>query len=81
MQTAYPSPSEIVQRVRDLVRDLVTEQEAAEILKIAPGTLSVWRSTGRYSIPFIKVGRRVRYRRADLDAWLESRTRANGATE
>lgn len=60
--------------------DLVTETEAAEILDLAPGTLSVWRSTGRYAIPFIKVGRKVRYSRTALDAWLESRTRANGAT-
>lgn len=71
-----PSPSEIVQRARELL----DEKEAADFLSIAPGTLSVWRSTGRYSIPFVKVGRRVRYRRSDLIVWLESRTRANGAT-
>lgn len=60
--------------------DLVDETAAAEILDLAPGTLSVWRSTGRYSIPFIKVGRKVRYSRKALNAWLESRTRTNGAT-
>ena len=60
--------------------DLVDETEAAEILDLAPGTLSVWRSTGRYSIPFIKVGRKVRYSRTALNAWLESRTRTTGAT-
>ena len=62
-------------------RELLDEKAAAELLDIAPGTLSVWRSTGRYRIPFVKVGRRVRYRRADLEAWLASRTRTNGATE
>lgn len=60
--------------------DLVDETEAAEILDLAPGTLSVWRSTGRYGIPFIKVGRKVRYSRTALNAWLESRTRTTGAT-
>lgn len=60
--------------------DLVDETEAAEILDVVPGTLSVWRSTGRYAIPFIKVGRKVRYSRTALNAWLESRTRTNGAT-
>ena len=61
--------------------DLLDEPEAAVVLgNLAPGTLSVWRSTGRYKIPYIKVGRRVRYRRGDLLAWLLSRTRANGAT-
>lgn len=59
---------------------LLTEQEAAQYLKIAPGTLQVWRSTGRYSLPFVKVGHKVRYRVADLNAWIDSRERASGAT-
>ena len=61
--------------------DLLDEKSAAQFLEVAPGTLSVWRCTGRYKIPFIKVGRLVRYRVSDLDAWLESRTRTNGVTE
>lgn len=60
--------------------DLLDESEAAKVLTMARGTLSVWRSTGRYNIPFIKVGRRVRYKRGALRAWLNSRTRENGAT-
>ncbi|MCM8595115.1 helix-turn-helix domain-containing protein [Accumulibacter sp.] len=60
--------------------DLLDEQTAAKFLTVAPGTLGVWRSTGRYNLPFIKVGRNVRYRRADLEAWLEKRTRETGAT-
>lgn len=54
---------------------LLDEQAAASYLDLKPGTLSVWRSTGRYAIPFVKIGRNVRYRRADLDVWLEQRTR------
>jgi hypothetical protein len=61
-------------------RDLLNEQEAAQFLDTAPGTLSVWRSTGRYNLPFLKVGRSVRYRRADLLAWLDARVRHSGAT-
>jgi predicted DNA-binding transcriptional regulator AlpA len=59
---------------------LLDESKAAEVLGLSPGSLSVWRSTGRYQVPFIKVGHLVRYRVADLDAWLESRTRTSGAT-
>lgn len=59
---------------------LLDEVQAAEHLQVSPGTLSVWRSTGRYQLPFLKVGRKVRYRLSDLDAWLESRTRDSGAT-
>ena len=61
--------------------DLLDENSAAQFLQVEPGTLSVWRCTGRYKIPFIKVGRLVRYRQSDLNAWLESRTRTNGITE
>lgn len=61
--------------------DLVDEAEAANVLTVAPGTLSVWRSTGRYSLPFIKIGRKVRYRRSDLNSWVESRTNESGATK
>ena len=76
MQSSTHSIQEIVQRTRDLI----DERQAAEFLGVSPGTLSVWRSTGRYKIPFIKVGHLVRYRPPDLEAWLESRTRTNGAT-
>ena len=60
--------------------DLLDDKAAAAILDVSPGTLSVWRCTGRYNLPFVKVGRKVRYRRADLDAWLEKRVRVSGAT-
>ena len=76
MQTANQSSHESAQPTRDLL----DEKQAAEFLGVAPGTLSVWRSRGRYQLKFYKVGHLVRYRRGDLETWLESRTRANGAT-
>lgn len=60
--------------------ELLDDNAAAAMLDVSPGTLSVWRSTGRYNLPFLKIGRKVRYRRADLEAWLEKRVRASGAT-
>lgn len=68
--------SQVVERSRELL----DEKQAAEHLTVSPGTLSVWRSTGRYNLPFVKVGRMVRYRLSDLDAWLEARSRESGAT-
>lgn len=49
-------------------------EQAADYLQVSVRTLDVWRCTRRYPIPFVKIGSRVRYRRADLDAWLASRT-------
>jgi hypothetical protein len=53
---------------------LLDEIDAAAALDASPGTLSVWRSTGRYNLPFVKVGRKVRYRAGDLRAFLAERT-------
>lgn len=59
------------------VSEMLTPEQAAEYLGLKPQTLAVWRSTGRYSIPFVKVGRNTRYRKADLDKFLEQRTIAH----
>jgi excisionase family DNA binding protein len=56
------------------VSEMLTTDQAAEYLGLKPSTLTVWRSTRRYSIPFVKVGRNTRYRKADLDKFLEQRT-------
>ena len=52
---------------------LLTTEEAAEYLGCSPGTLAVWRCLARYPLPYVKIGRRVRYDEADLLAWMESR--------
>lgn len=52
---------------------LKTPAEAAALLGVSPGTLSVWRSTRRYPLTYVKVGSKVRYREQDIAAFLESR--------
>lgn len=54
--------------------ELLTRQEVAKYLGCRPQTLAVWAITGRYALPFVKVGRLVKYRRSDLDAFLNRRT-------
>jgi len=53
--------------------DLLTQEQAAAILGISPGTLENWRTTRRYDLPYVKIGNRVRYRRADLFTFIRSR--------
>lgn len=60
---------------------LLDETDAAGLLGVKPSTLTTWRSTRRYSLPYVRVGRLIRYRRADLDAWLERRLVSSGDTE
>jgi excisionase family DNA binding protein len=47
--------------------------EAAQYLGVAPATLVTWRCTQRYSIPYIRVGKKILYDLDDLRAWLASR--------
>lgn len=54
--------------------DLLTTKQAADYLGVTPRTLEVWRCTKRHDIPYIKVGRLVKYSREALDAWLTTRT-------
>ncbi len=58
----------------ELTDPLFNPPGAAQYIGVAEKTLAVWRCTGRYSIPFIKVGRLVKYRKSALDAFLDSRT-------
>jgi excisionase family DNA binding protein len=53
---------------------LLTNEQAAAYLGLQPDTLCVWRSLKINNIPYIKIGRNVRYRPADLEAYLLSKT-------
>ncbi|MDW2742760.1 helix-turn-helix domain-containing protein [Atlantibacter subterraneus] len=52
-----------------------TRSEAAAHLGVNPQTLANWAHTGKVKIPFHKVGRKVIYIKADLDAYLDSTRR------
>lgn len=67
--------SAIRHRLATEASQLLNREEAAAYLGgIKPQTLAAWHSTGRYSIPVIKVGRCCRYRVSDLDKFIASRT-------
>ncbi|WP_340051148.1 helix-turn-helix domain-containing protein [Pseudomonas proteolytica] len=56
------------------VDDLLTTDQVATALGLSSRTLAAWRSSRSNSLPYVKTGSRVRYRRQDVAAWLESRT-------
>lgn len=57
-----------------LSSDLLTREQAAQYLGVTPNTLAVWACTHRYPLPFVKIGRLVKYRRADLEAFILRQT-------
>jgi excisionase family DNA binding protein len=49
------------------------EKGLCALLSISSVTATKWRAKAK-GPPFIKVGRLVRYRRSDVDAWLRTNT-------
>ena len=56
---------------------LLNRTQAAEYLGVSKGTLEVWACTKRYDLPYVKVGRLVKYRLSDLQAFVASRVVGN----
>jgi predicted DNA-binding transcriptional regulator AlpA len=54
---------------------LLTEAQAADFLGYTPRALQAWRVSGK-GPAFVKISNRsVRYRRADLENWVDERVR------
>ncbi|HYJ33783.1 MAG TPA: helix-turn-helix domain-containing protein [Candidatus Binatia bacterium] len=49
--------------------DLLTIDDIAAVLKVSPATVRAWRVRGK-GPRVTKVGKHVRFRRADFDLWL-----------
>lgn len=54
--------------------ELIDETEAAKLLGLERQTLTNWRCTHRVCLPFVKVGRTVRYRKSDLLEFVNENT-------
>ena len=59
--------------------NLLDEKDAAARLNISITTLRTWRSTKRYPLNYLKIGRCVRYRPSDIEAFMDSRTISVGS--
>lgn len=59
--------------VTDKAKEVFTDKEASEFLHVSRSTLYNLREAGKLS--FVRVGSTVRYRRRDLDEYLESQVR------
>ena len=52
-----------------LMDKLLTEKDVSEILQVPCPTLQLWRHK-KTGPPFVKLGRLVRYRPAEVDGWV-----------
>jgi len=53
---------------------LISAIDAAKMLGVCVNTLSIWRSTGRYNLPFVRIGRLVKYKLSDINEFIKMRT-------
>ena len=51
---------------------LLTVSEIAEIFRV--GRSKAYDIVGKREIPYIRIGREIRFRRSDIDAYLKSKT-------
>ena len=51
---------------------LLSQKEAAKYLGTTVDSLNSLRYLGRNKIPYLRWGNRIKYRKSDLDAWIES---------
>ena len=58
--------------------DLLDYVQAAAYIGVRTNTLRSWVANGMFAMPFLKVGRRVRFVRSRLDSWLLTRERGGG---
>ena len=63
---------EIDQKVKALRESkLLTTEEAAKMLGVKSTTLTVWRCSGKYNLPYIKIGKRnVMYLERDIEEFI-----------
>lgn len=65
----------------DSLPKLMDTTKAAEYLGISPTTLTTWRCTRQVDVPFVKVGRVIRYTEADLGRFVEQNRVGGEAAE
>lgn len=68
-----PIPIPIPKPLYELLREFVDDRELAQRLSVSSKLPAQWRYLGKFSeeLPYYKFGRSVRYRREDVDAFIE----------
>mgnify|MGYP003114781027 FL=1 len=59
--------------VTELQKEILTINDLCELLSVTPKTVHGWRYRGIGPTSF-KAGKHVRYKRSDVEAWIEQNT-------
>lgn len=69
-RTGKPARPPIASSAGQANGELLTVADVAAMTRLSVGTLRYWRHIGSGGPPSVKLGRRVLYRRTDVEAWL-----------
>ena len=61
-----------------MLAEVMTVSEVAEYLRVNPQT--VYRKAKAGELPAVRIGRAIRFRRSELDAWLKGLGSSNSLT-
>jgi hypothetical protein len=67
-----------VVRMSETTIPLLSQEQAADRLRVKPTTLAAWRHFGRGPV-FLKIGRSCFYRMSDIEDWLNKQVIIPGA--
>ncbi len=59
--------------VNPVEKEVFSTVEAADYLGITAATLRAWHRLGKINLPKVRMGRLVKYLKADLDAFIQSK--------
>lgn len=59
-----------------MTSELLTANQVAQLTSFPVGTLAYWRMKGE-GPEYVKIGRWVRYRREDIDSWIDAKVVGN----
>lgn len=51
--------------------NLISRKDAAKYLGVSPQTLAIWASSKRQPLQYVRIGRLAKYRKDDLDMFIE----------
>ena len=51
-------------------KHLLSVDDVAEMLGVAPSTLAKWRQTGQPDLPYLRINGRIRYRASDVEDFI-----------
>ena len=60
-------------------KKLLTTDDVEDLYSIDKQSQKIYRE--KHGMPFMKVGKRIRYKTSDLDAWVDANTKSGDASE